>query len=280
MKNIKSIILLVGLIIASGMLFAQDAGDDCSLIIDFGKEDTTPWVIWSWASSDFPITDNPAGEWPQQKVRTWQKGGGWSGFGTNNEENFIETEGYDSIAVWMYSQKDSLKSLRIEVKHIVGDDEQLAEFQYINELNIPKETWKLVKFPIADIFELADFTSFNAFLFQPDGTNDTNRWIKNYYSVGSVYLERNGACPATSNTTSKEAVKGHANLFYVSKRTVHLVQKELKSFELYNMSGSLVRSFGHPKENTISLHDLRNGLYLVKAIDKNNNVSIQKTLLQ
>jgi hypothetical protein len=271
LRQTMSRIFLMFLAVSIALPASAQEEEDCKLIIDFGAEHNwDPWNVYSWSSDESEVVDNPAGDFPASKVRRWQKGGGWTGFGAEQLE-YIQLMDYDSIGMWMYSEKDSMFHSRLLIKQVEGEEILLeTAFEYRYEIMVPKETWTFIEYPIEDLVALVEIDSFNNFLVQPDGDNETNRWIANHYLYGGVYLERNNACPETDATyINREAYT--EDLFSVRNHTIELKDDQISGLQVYSMLGQLLMNTNAPSSE-ISLDHLQSGIYVVKARSTDHRV--------
>lgn len=163
-------------------------------LFNFGV-DNKSFQYWSWNSADFTIVDNPSGENPSAKVRKWQKGGNWTGFGTTLSEA-ISLKGARKISLWIYNDQQPISFIVAQLKDEAGKtiiDKNI-------KVNFPAQTWSLLEVEV----EPMD-TKFKDLLFMPDGNVAIN--VGTNYYVAQVLFENEYIEPIANNITADYSEK-------------------------------------------------------------------------
>jgi hypothetical protein len=90
-----------------------------------------------------------------------------------------------------------------------------------------------------------------------------------------------GNKPSTLGTDTFE-VNGEIYLYPNPATNYFTMNTAASKVEIYSITGQLVKSFNanQPKENQFIISDLTKGMYIVKALNENNEVKVMKLLKQ
>jgi len=283
-------ILVSGLFSLS--IMAQD-DSDCKLLMDWvdNEPEGTAWATWSYRfdcdegstdeKCDFAVVDNPDASGPvsEATVRKWTKGFGWTGIGAHTDDgSTISLDGYAYFSVWVYSEREMMDLLRLELKDQTQPEEEQMVIDYTFEyLGIPAGTWTKVKFPLESLF-LGENKNITRLLMNPDGTNDSGQWNDNVYYFSKIFLESETGCTEETavEPTMLPPEKQH---FIYHANTLRMVSHEMTDLVIYSVLGQKVKELKNPAGD-IHLSELDRGIYVVKSRDLQNNVITKKIVVQ
>jgi hypothetical protein len=290
---IQRVMIIIIISFFSTTTMAQGEGnEDCKMLIDWvaEKPEGTFWATWSYrlddVDSEFIVVDNPHSSGPVSaaQVRKWTKGPGWDGIGANtNDESLVSLEDYKYLSVWVYSEREMMDLLRLELMNTTLPEGKRIVIDYKAEyLGISHETWYKVQFPIDDILAEGATKAFNKILMNPDGTNDSPKWINNPYYFYRVYLESETGCPDDATSIGRDFLfdqNKNKKPYFIYGRTLYFREQNFRDLIVFSVSGQKMIELSNPK-NSVFLSDLKQGLYLITFSDAENNFYSGKILVR
>lgn len=281
----KKIYLVLLIFIPITFISAQNTDPDCQLLCNPGKHNVE-MRVYQWAADVAVSVKNPStAGLAIDTVLKWQKGGGWGGIGALNNDStqLFNLKKYKYLTVWIYPTEDTTQFVRAEYKNRYYKDHPK---NVIGENNfyvvLPPNKWSKVKFDLDDVLQFADDKDTNTFHIsslniQPDGTNDIQTWIRNYYYFGPIHLESATGCASTG--INDYTILSPEKIFTFNNNTVYFTEPGIKNLVVYSILGNKILDIKNPS-GSIKIPSTNSGVFVIQVTTIDNKFETRKVFLK